>query len=50
LQTSANAHALEIRRQYVLSPNTLVEVTISLHPADRFSYSTRLRRQDTGNR
>jgi len=50
LQTSANAHALEIRRQYVLSPNTLVEVTISVHPADRFSYSTRLRRQDSGKR
>jgi DNA-binding GntR family transcriptional regulator len=50
LQTSANAHALEIRRQYILSPSTLVEVTVSVHPADRFSYSTRLRRQETGSR
>ncbi|OWJ68839.1 GntR family transcriptional regulator [Inquilinus limosus] len=46
LQAPAGSHALKIRRQYVLSPGTLIEVTISVHPADRFSYSTRLRRQE----
>lgn len=38
-------HALEIRRQYVLSPASLVEISLSYHPADRFHYTTRLRRQ-----
>lgn len=39
------ALALEIRRQYLLSSNELAEVSISLHPADRFKYSTRITRQ-----
>lgn len=39
-------HALEIRRQYILSPASLVEITLSYHPADRFQYSTRLTRQE----
>lgn len=40
-------HALEIRRQYILSPRSLVEISLSYHPADRFQYSTRLRRDET---
>ncbi|MGV7216877.1 GntR family transcriptional regulator [Bradyrhizobium sp. UFLA05-112] len=39
-------HALAIRRQYMLSPGTLVEISLSYHPADRFQYSTRLTRHD----
>ncbi len=44
LRAPAGGHALEIRRQYVLAPDTLVEVSISTHPADRFSYNICLRR------
>ena len=46
LRAPAGDHALEIRRQYFLSPSTLIEITVSVHPADRFSYSTRLKRQE----
>ena len=46
LAARAGDHALEIRRQYVLSPASLVEITLTFHPADRFGYSTRLIRQD----
>lgn len=38
-------HALEIRRQYILSPASLVEISLSYHPADRFHHATRLTRQ-----
>jgi len=48
LVAKAGDHALEIRRQYILSPGSLVEVSISYHPADRFQYSTRLTRQADG--
>lgn len=37
-------HALEIRRQYILSPASLVEVSLSYHPADRFRHSSKLMR------
>ncbi|MFB9265311.1 GntR family transcriptional regulator [Bradyrhizobium erythrophlei] len=48
LATKPGDHALEIRRQYILSPGSLVEVSVSYHPADRFQYSTRLTRQEAG--
>jgi DNA-binding GntR family transcriptional regulator len=46
LKTDAGAAALEVRRQYVISPGTLAEVSVSIHPGDRFAYSTRLTRRD----
>ncbi|MCA1444168.1 GntR family transcriptional regulator [Ensifer sp. IC4062] len=42
-------HALEIRRQYLLSPASLVEISLSYHPAARYQYTTRLTRRDTGD-
>lgn len=42
-------HALEIRRQYFLSPGSLVEISLSYHPADRYRYTTRLTRRDTAD-
>lgn len=45
LQTKKGSPALEIRRQYFLSAASLAEVSISIHPGDRFTYSTALRRQ-----
>lgn len=45
LSSKPGDHALEIRRQYILSPASLIEISISYHPADRFQYSTRLTRQ-----
>lgn len=46
LKAKAGAHALEIRRQYILSPGDLAEISISVHPADRYSYTTRLMRME----
>jgi len=40
-----DAHALEFVRQYYDQSGALLEVAISLQPADRFSYTTVLRRQ-----
>ena len=45
LKAVPGAHALAIRRQYILSPGLMAEVSLSIHPADRYSYSSRLRRQ-----
>jgi DNA-binding GntR family transcriptional regulator len=45
LGTEPGAHALEFIRQYYDQSNVLFEVAVSLHPADRFSYSTVLQRQ-----
>jgi GntR family transcriptional regulator len=45
LKAEQGTHALAIRRQYILSPNDMAVVSISIHPADRYSYSTQLRRQ-----
>lgn len=44
LGAKADDHALEIRRQYILSPASLVEVSLSYHPADRFRHAIKLRR------
>lgn len=45
LKVEADSHALEIKRQYILSPASMAEVSISIHPGDRFSYATRLTRE-----
>jgi GntR family transcriptional regulator len=47
LKAPPGAHALAIRRQYLFSSNEMAEVSLSIHPADRYSYTTRLMRQDT---
>ncbi|MBP0495468.1 GntR family transcriptional regulator [Pararoseomonas indoligenes] len=44
LQAGPGEHALEITRRYIDSAGTALAVTVSLHPAARFSYTTRLRR------
>lgn len=46
LKTDAGSAALEVRRQYLISPGSLAEVSFSIHPGDRFSYTTRLTRRD----
>lgn len=45
LKVAAGAHALSIRRKYLFSSNDMAEVSLSIHPADRYSYATRLTRQ-----
>jgi len=45
LMARPGAHALAIRRQYLFSSNEMAEVSLSIHPADRYSYTTRLSRQ-----
>lgn len=47
LKAAAGAHALLIRRQYLFSSNEMAEVSLSIHPADRYRYSTRLTRQQS---
>jgi GntR family transcriptional regulator len=44
LKAKPGAHALSIRRQYLFASSELAEVSLSVHPADRFRCSTRLRR------
>lgn len=44
LSALAGRPALEITRRYYFSSNDMVEATISIHPADRFQYTSRLRR------
>ncbi len=46
LQAEPGSHALAIRRQYFLSPHTMAEVSLSIHPAERYSYSSVLKRHD----
>ena len=46
LKATPGAHALAIRRQYLFSSNEMAEVSLSIHPADRYRYTTRLVRQD----
>jgi DNA-binding GntR family transcriptional regulator len=46
LKADPGAHALAIRRQYLFSSNEMAEVSLSIHPADRYSYTTRLTRED----
>jgi GntR family transcriptional regulator len=50
LKTTPGAHALAIRRQYLFSSNEMAEVSLSIHPADRYSYSVRLTRQQAETR
>jgi DNA-binding GntR family transcriptional regulator len=45
LQAAAGAHALSIRRQYFFTSDEMAEASISIHPADRYRYSTRLMRR-----
>ncbi|MEC4722820.1 GntR family transcriptional regulator [Noviherbaspirillum sp. CPCC 100848] len=45
LGTSPEAHALEFVRQYIDQSDSMFEVAVSIHPADRFTYFTVLRRQ-----
>ncbi|WP_375310404.1 GntR family transcriptional regulator [Bradyrhizobium sp. A5] len=45
LKAVPGAYALSIRRQYLFSSNEMAEVSLSIHPADRYSYSMRLTRQ-----
>jgi GntR family transcriptional regulator len=45
LQAKAGDHALAIRRQYILSPGDMVEVSLSIHPSNRYSYTSCIRRQ-----
>ena len=45
LKVTPGAHALLIRRQYLFSSSEIAEVSLSVHPAERYSYSTRLTRQ-----
>lgn len=47
LQASSGQAALEITRRYYFAGNDMVEVTISIHPADRFRYTSRLRRVES---
>ncbi|MCF4126061.1 GntR family transcriptional regulator [Methylobacterium sp. SyP6R] len=46
LQVAPGSHALAIRRQYVLSPYGMAEVSLSIHPAERYSYQSVLKRHD----
>jgi DNA-binding GntR family transcriptional regulator len=44
LLAPVNGHALEITRRYFFSAKELAEISISLHPADRFAYTSKLSR------
>ncbi|WP_431823384.1 GntR family transcriptional regulator [Burkholderia sp. F1] len=46
LQVEAGSAALEIVRRYLDSTGTAFEVSVSVHPAERFSVSMRLKRSD----
>ncbi|MGU7774344.1 GntR family transcriptional regulator [Burkholderia sp. MR1-5-21] len=46
LQAEAGTAALEIVRRYIDSTGTAFEVSVSVHPAERFSVSMRLKRSD----
>lgn len=46
LRVTSGAHAPAIRRQYLFSSNEMAVVSLSIHPADRYSYTTRLTRQE----
>ncbi|MFI4985870.1 MAG: GntR family transcriptional regulator [Alphaproteobacteria bacterium] len=47
LEAAADAPALLITRRYFGTGSRLIEVSLSLHPADRFVYSARLKRDLT---
>ncbi|ALN75548.1 MULTISPECIES: GntR family transcriptional regulator [unclassified Aureimonas] len=46
LEADAGDHTLEITRRYFLGESELALFSISLHPGQRFSYVSRLRRND----
>lgn len=46
LKAQAGSPALAIRRQYLFASSEMAEVSLSFHPADRYTYSMRLTRQD----
>lgn len=46
LVTEPDGHALEITRHYVDENGIVFEATVSVFPADRFTYSLQLRRHD----
>ncbi len=48
LQTEVGAPALEVLRRYADATGRVFEVSISVHPADRFTLTTRLRRGREG--
>lgn len=45
LKAPAGSPALAIRRQYLFGSSEVAQVSMSFHPADRYSYSMRLTRQ-----
>ncbi len=45
LQTEPGAPGLRITRHYLGEDDKMLEVSMSIHPADRFSYAMRLRRE-----
>ncbi len=47
LMTMPGTHALAIRRQYLFNPNEIAEISMSVHPAGRFSYTSRLTRENS---
>ncbi|WP_206956263.1 GntR family transcriptional regulator [Trinickia acidisoli] len=47
LQAKPESAALEIVRRYLDAAGTAFEVSVSVHPADRFSVSMRLKRSDS---
>ncbi|NVO14012.1 MAG: GntR family transcriptional regulator [Rhodoplanes sp.] len=50
LRAKPQSHALAIRRQYILSPGMMAEVSLSIHPADRYSYQSSMKRLDANPR
>jgi GntR family transcriptional regulator len=46
LMTETDGHALEITRHYVDENGIVFEATVSVFPAERFTYSLQLRRHD----
>jgi DNA-binding GntR family transcriptional regulator len=49
LRAKEGSYALEIVRKYYFTAHDLAEVSVSLHPADRFAYTVRLTRQQPDN-
>ena len=49
LKVKPGAHALEITRSYLDAKDRVFIVSRSIHPADRFSYDSRLKRQVAPN-
>lgn len=45
LGTEPGTPALKVMRRYLDSANEIYEISVTIHPADRFTFSLRLRRQ-----